>query len=106
MTASGWLDVDNDPSTPRIAQGIEGIADGTSFTIQYLVSDDEENQAAAQMIQADLKQCGIQANIDPLSAEEYLAAGPDGPVFGRKFDIAQFAWMTAVDPSCSLVPYQ
>jgi peptide/nickel transport system substrate-binding protein len=34
--------------------------------------------------------------------QEYLAAGPDGPVFGRQFDLAQFAWVTAVEPPCSL----
>jgi peptide/nickel transport system substrate-binding protein len=34
--------------------------------------------------------------------QEYLASGPDGPVFGRQFDLAQFAWMTAIEPPCSL----
>jgi peptide/nickel transport system substrate-binding protein len=99
---AGWQDPDNDPSTPRIAQGVEGIADGTAFTVQYLVSDDEEHQVAAQMIQADLKLCGIQLDIVPHTVQEYLASGPDGPVFGRQFDLSQLAWMTSVEPPCSL----
>jgi len=102
LTASGWLDTDDDPTTPRIAQGIEGVADGTLFTVQFLVSDEAERKAAAQMIQADLQECGIQVEILSQSAEAYLAAGPDGPVFGRQFDMAQFAWMTAIEPPCSL----
>jgi len=102
LTASGWLDTDNDPTTPRMAQGIEGVADGTLFTVQYLVSDEAERKAAAQMIQADLQGCGIHVEILSQSAEAYLAAGPDGPVFGRQFDMAQFAWMTAIEPPCSL----
>lgn len=102
LTASGWLDDDDDPSTPRIAQGVEEIVDGTAFVVQYLVSDDQERQAAAQMVQADLRQCGIQADIRSVPAEEYLAAGPEGPVFGRQFDMAQFAWITAMEPPCSL----
>jgi len=102
LTASGWLDTDDDPATPRIAQGIEGVADGTLFTVQYLVSDEAERQAAAQMIQADLQECGIQVELLSQSTEVYLAAGPDGPVFGRQFDLAQFAWMTAIEPPCSL----
>lgn len=102
LTATGWLDTDNDPSTPRVAQGVNGIADGTSFTIQFLTSDDTEHQAVAEMVQADLKQCGVQLNIDPQPVQQLLAAGPDGPVFGRQFDLAQFAWMTAVEPPCSL----
>jgi peptide/nickel transport system substrate-binding protein len=102
LTASGWLDSDNDPSTPRIAQGVEAVTDGVSFMVQYLVSDDEQHQAAAQMIRADLERCGIQMEVLAQPVEEYLAAGPDGPVFGRQFDLAQFAWMTAVEPPCSL----
>ena len=102
LTDSGWLDADNTSSTPRTAQGVAGVADGTSFTVQYLVSDEAERLAVAQMVQADLLQCGIQAEILTLPVEEYLAAGPDGPVFGRQFDLAQFAWMTAIEPPCSL----
>ena len=102
LTSSGWLDIDNDPATPRIAQGIEGITDGTVFSVQYLVSDEVERKTAAQMIQADLQRCGIQVEVLSQPAETYLAAGPDGPVFGRQFDLAQFAWMTAIEPPCSL----
>jgi peptide/nickel transport system substrate-binding protein len=102
LAAVGWLDVDNDPSTPRIAQGVEDIADGTAFTVKYLTSDDAEHQTAAQMIQSDLSQCGIQVSIDALPAQQLLASGPDGLVFGRQFDLAQYAWMTAIEPPCSL----
>ncbi|HSB65294.1 MAG TPA: ABC transporter substrate-binding protein [Anaerolineales bacterium] len=101
LHAAGWVDNDNNSSTPRIAQGVRGVEDGTAFSIQYLISDDAEHQAAAQQIQADLNQCGIQVNINPQPAQQFLASGPDGPVFGRTFDLAQFAWMTANEPPCS-----
>ncbi len=102
LTAAGWLDTDHNPATPRIAQGVSGIPDGTPFTIQYLTADDQEHQAAARLIQADLAKCGIQANIAAQPVGQYLAPGPDGPVFGRQFDLAQFAWMTALEPPCYL----
>jgi len=102
LTTAGWLDADNDPSTPRMAQGVSGVADGTPFTVQYLVSPEAERQTAAQMVQADLARCGIQVEIVTQPVQEYLTAGPDGPVFGRQFDLAQFAWVTAVEPPCSL----
>jgi peptide/nickel transport system substrate-binding protein len=102
LSASGWLDVDNDSSTPRVSQGVEAIADGTAFSVQFLTSDDAEHQMAAQMIQSDLSQCGIQLNIEALPAQQFLASGPDGPVFGRQFDLAQYAWMTSIEPPCSL----
>jgi peptide/nickel transport system substrate-binding protein len=102
LTASGWMDADNEPATPRISQGLAGIADGTAFIVEYLVSAEPERQAAAKLVQANLQECGIQAEIVSQPAEEYLAAGPDGPVFGRQFDMAQFAWMAAVEPPCYL----
>ncbi|OGO26724.1 MAG: hypothetical protein A2136_00815 [Chloroflexi bacterium RBG_16_54_11] len=102
LVASGWVDADGDASTPRTAQGVTGIADGTSFTVQYLVADDEEHRVAAQMIQTDLMRCGIQVEMLPQPVESYLAAGPEGAVFGRQFDLAQYAWMTTVEPPCSL----
>jgi peptide/nickel transport system substrate-binding protein len=102
LTSTGWLDTDDDPSTPRIAQGNPAVADGTGFIVQYLTSNDTERKKAAQLIQADLRQCGIGLEILSQPTEQYLAAGPDGSVFGRQFDLAQFAWMTAVEPPCSL----
>lgn len=102
LNNAGWLDSDNDPSTPRIARGVSGIADGTPFSVQFLTSDDTEHRAVALLIQADLNQCGVQLNINTQPAGQVLAAGPDGPVFGRAFDMAQFAWMTANEPPCSL----
>jgi peptide/nickel transport system substrate-binding protein len=102
LVSAGWVDGDADPSTPRVAQGVESIADGTPFTVEYLVSDGEQQSSAAQMIQADLEQCGIEAKIVSQPAQDYLAAGPSGPVFGRRFDLAQFAWMTAIEPPCAL----
>ena len=102
LTQAGWLDTDNNPSTPRVAQGVEGVVDGAPFAVQYLVAEEAERQAAAKMLQADLQGCGIQAEIISQPAEEYLAPGPDGTVFGRQYDLAQFAWMAAVEPPCSL----
>jgi peptide/nickel transport system substrate-binding protein len=102
LTQVGWLDTDNDPSTPRIAQAVNGVADGTPFVVQYLASDEALHQFVAKLIQAHLQECGIQVEILSQPAQAYLAAGPEGPVFGRQFDLAQFAWMAAVEPPCSL----
>jgi peptide/nickel transport system substrate-binding protein len=35
-------------------------------------------------------------------AWEYFADGPTGPVFGRQFDLAVFAWYNDVEPPCNL----
>ena len=102
LEAAGWLDQDGDPATPRTSLSVPGFADGASFTLTYLVSQDSERLAVAQVIQASLAQCGIQVTVDARPAQEYLAAGPVGPVFGRSFDLAQLAWAAALEPPCRL----
>ncbi len=102
LESVGWQDPDNDPTTPRIAQGVAGIPDGTSFEVAYLVSSDSRSQSDAQAIQDMLEKCGIRTNITAQQPGEYLAPGPDGPVFGRSFDLAQFAWTTSLEPPCNL----
>jgi peptide/nickel transport system substrate-binding protein len=102
LESAGWLDSDNDPSTPRIAQGVAGVADGTAFEVGYLVSTDAKPQADAQAIQQMLGQCGIKVSLVSKSPQEFLTPGPDGPVFGRAFDLAQFAWAGAYEPACNL----
>ena len=34
--------------------------------------------------------------------DSLFAAGPEGPVFGRQFDVAQFAWSSSLFPPCYL----
>jgi peptide/nickel transport system substrate-binding protein len=102
LEALGWLDDDNNPSTPRLAQGIPDLPDGMPFELSYLVSADDERQKAAQLLKEYLAQCGVQLNIITQAFQEYLAAGPEGPVFGRNFDMAHFAWSTSVEPPCYL----
>jgi peptide/nickel transport system substrate-binding protein len=102
LTSAGWLDADNDPSTPRVASGVPGVPDGTPFEFTFLTTKDAEKPQAANIFQESLAQCGIKVNVELMSFADLLAAGPDGPVFGRKFDMAQFGWMTTLEPPCSL----
>ncbi len=102
LESVGWLDLDGDPATPRTAQGLAGVRDGTPFEVEYLVSSGFEAQAAARILSDSLAQCGVRVNLLPQSAAEFLAAGPEGPVFGQRFDLAQFAWASALEPPCYL----
>ncbi len=102
LEAAGWVDTDDNPATPRLAQGVRGVPDETPFEVQYLVSSDESSQGVAKSIQGMLGQCGIATDIVAQQPAEYLAPGPDGPVFGRTFDLAQFAWAASLEPPCNL----
>ena len=102
LQSAGWLDQDNDPATPRTAQNVAGVPDGTPLELTYLVSGDAERRPAAQMLQESLAKCGVRVELAYEDFQKYLAPGPEGPVFGRQFDMAQFAWPTTLEPPCYL----
>ena len=102
LSAAGWLDLDGDPATPRTAESVAGIPDGDPLAVQYLVSPDSERQAVAQAVQEGLEACGFGVEIVTRPFGEYLAPGPAGLVFGRQFDMAQFAWPSALQDLCRL----
>jgi peptide/nickel transport system substrate-binding protein len=100
LAASGWIDHDDDPGTPRLSQGVAGFQDGTPFEFSYLASNDPEREQTALMIQSDLAGCGIRMNLTLGEASEVYAGGPDGPIFGRQFDAAQLAWSANSELPC------
>jgi peptide/nickel transport system substrate-binding protein len=102
LTSVGWLDSDNNPATPRLSQGVTGVPDGTPLAFTFTTQDDPEKRRAADRITADLAACGMQVAVQPLPWEQFAAPGPEGPVFGRKFQTAQFAWVSAAEPPCFL----
>jgi peptide/nickel transport system substrate-binding protein len=102
LDAVGWKDTDNDPATPRVARGISTVLNDTPFVITYVATDTDLHSKIAPEIQSDLAQCGITMNISLLPADQMYAAGPDGVVFGRNFDLAELGWATGSQPSCFL----
>jgi peptide/nickel transport system substrate-binding protein len=98
----GWIDHDDNAGTPRIARGVPNVLDGTEFSLSYFTSSAPSRQQAARILAESLKECGIQINLNILPANEVYAEGPEGPVFGRQFDLAQLAWMTGHQPICNL----
>ncbi len=98
----GWVDDDGDPTTPRVAQGVEGVANGTLLEMAYETTTSTQRQQVTSLIQQSLAGCGIQANINLMPASEWFADGPEGPLFGRRFDLGEFAWLTGVQPPCDL----
>lgn len=91
LEQAGWLDVDQDPSTPRQARGIAGIPSGTPFEVNYVTSNAVQRQQVSTILVASLAQCGIKVNVQFLDANTFYAPGPDGVLFGRNFDLAEFA---------------
>jgi peptide/nickel transport system substrate-binding protein len=104
LEAAGWVDDDNIPTTPRVYSGsTPSIPTGTAFSVNYWTTNATLRMEAAALIAADfLNHCGIQLNLQFWAASEFFSDGPDGPVFGRQFDLATYAWVTGNSPPCDL----
>jgi peptide/nickel transport system substrate-binding protein len=102
----GWLDFDVDPSTPRTAVNVQNIPDGTAFQVELLVDDTDFQQEMAEVIQNSLLACGIGVEVQTLPAGELYAPGPEGPLFGRRFELALIAWEEGPEPDCQFYQSQ
>jgi peptide/nickel transport system substrate-binding protein len=98
----GWIDHDTDPSTPRIAQNVTGVPNGTPLRFAMQTTTATLRQVYTQIFADSLSQCGIQVDLSYLPSMEWFADGPDGVLFGRKFDTGFFAWLTGFIPLCDL----
>jgi peptide/nickel transport system substrate-binding protein len=98
----GWKDADNDPATPRVAQGVTGVPNNTPLSFAYESTTAALRQQVTQLVAQNLAGCGIKANINLMPASQWFAAGPDGKLYGRLYDLGEFAWLTGVTPPCNL----
>lgn len=96
----GWKDFDGDPATPRVAAGVTGVPDGTPLSVNYATTKAHMRVEVAKHLAASLTECGIQVNVQYYDPAELYAPGPEGIVFGRKFDLAQYAWGSGTQPPC------
>ena len=95
----GWLD--KDENGVREAQGIPGIRSGTPFEVNLLTSSDSPvSQRVARIVKAYLADCGIRVDVETRPPWDLFADGPEGPLFGRQFDLAETVWWFDVDPLC------
>lgn len=100
----GWTDHDRDPATPRIYQGDDvDIPQGTPLEFNYWTTKFSNRPEIAQILAESLTQCGVKVNVESRSAEELYAANPDGPLFGRQFDVVQFASLSGTRPTCEFL---
>lgn len=96
----GWKDFDQNPETPRVAVSVSNVYAGAPLTLQYYTTTAEARSRVAALLKSNLAQCGIGLEVKQLSPEELFAAGPEGVIFGRQFDLAAFSWSPNTLPGC------
>jgi peptide/nickel transport system substrate-binding protein len=94
LEQAGYRDTDGD--------GIrENPSDGVPFAITLgTTTGSYMRQALTEIVQENLQACGIAVSLYYQPASEWFADGPDGVLFGRKFDLAEYAWSNDLVPSC------
>jgi peptide/nickel transport system substrate-binding protein len=102
LDQAGWIDADGDPTTPRVAQGINGVFDMTPLSLSLLTSQAELDQQIGTWIVTRLGECGIEVHWQSLPTAELYAPGPEGVLFGRQFDLALLSWHTAGQDPCRM----
>ncbi len=94
LAGLGWEDTDGD--------GIVNDAAGTRLAFTIGTRQNPLRETVTRIVQAQLlEHCGIEVNIELLGSE-FFADGPEGPVFGRNYDVAEFAWLSGPEPPCNL----
>ena len=103
LEQAGWRDLDNDPSTPRQAQGVLNVPPPTPLVLNYYTSSATQRRQVSEILAQSLGECGIGVNLSYLSyIDLYAEGGAGGPLFGRSFDLAQYAMGTAsLEPPCT-----
>ncbi len=95
LEEAGFVDTDGD--------GIREFPAGTPFAPTLgTTTGNEMRQQLTQIFKENLLECGVDVQLYYLPASEWFADGPDGPLFGTRFDLGEFAWLTGIEPSCDL----
>lgn len=95
----GWIDHDQDSSTPRQAQSVPNVPDGTLLEFNYSTTGSDLRRQVAQILAESLSGCGIKVNIQYWNSSDFFEL-PTSPVFNRNYDVVEFASLMGVIPPC------
>jgi peptide/nickel transport system substrate-binding protein len=98
----GWLDMDEDPSTPRTANGVVGVFDGAELTLKLVTTPGPLHEAVVAQLAENFEECGIGLEVNYQDPEILFAPWPDGPVFGAQFEMVLWTWPTFYTPGCEM----
>lgn len=102
LEQAGWQDVDEDPSTPRRAINAQKVAYNTPLILNYQTTSSTQRRQVAAILERSLAECGIGLNVEFLSPNDLYAPGPGGALFGRQFDLAEYALgVEGIEPPCN-----
>ncbi|MBI3160963.1 MAG: hypothetical protein HYZ23_00555 [Chloroflexi bacterium] len=101
LEQAGWRDTDGNPATPLQAVTVQNVAPGTPLSLNYYTTTATQRRQVVEILQASLAQCGVGLNVQYFSQDDLYASGPAGLLFGRRFDLIQYAMgVNSIEPPC------
>jgi peptide/nickel transport system substrate-binding protein len=96
LAEAGWADSGSDGvrqrANQRLLLDLVSAPEGSPF-----------RESLLGFIQAQLlDNCGIETRPTLHDAAELYSPWPNGPLFGRRFDLGTFPWRTGIEPPCDL----
>jgi peptide/nickel transport system substrate-binding protein len=97
----GWRDSDNNPATPLQAFTVKNIPASTPLILNYYTTTATQRRQVVEILSQSLAQCGIGLNVQYFSQEDLYTSGPQGLLFGRRFDLIEYAMnVDSIEPPC------
>jgi peptide/nickel transport system substrate-binding protein len=100
LAEAGWVDDDNDPSTPLVAQGAMYAEDGTPFEFDLITNaGNVTREAIGTIVQDQLGQIGVRANFQPIDFNVLVET-----ITGQTFDAVILGWSNSFPDDPDLLP--
>jgi peptide/nickel transport system substrate-binding protein len=101
LEQAGWKDTDDNPATPRQAVTVKNVKAGTPLQLNYYTTTATQRRQVVEILEKSLMQCGIGLKVQYFSQNDLYAPGPDGLLFGRRFDLIEYAMgVNGIEPPC------
>ena len=102
LELAGWQDTDHNLATPLRAIKVANVAYNTPLQLNYYTTTSTQRRQVAEILKKSLAKCGIGLNLEYFSQNDLYASGPHGLLFGRNFDLAEYAMgVNSIEPPCN-----
>lgn len=98
----GWVLVNDEAGVARFAQGVPNVLDGTPLVFGLQLGQSQVDLDIAEKIVDRLSRCYISLARQSSPLPELYRPGPEGPLFGRNFNLALVSWKQEHTNTCQL----
>jgi peptide/nickel transport system substrate-binding protein len=97
----GWRDSDGNPATPLQALAVANVPAGAPLQLNYYTTTATQRRQVVEILSQSLAQCGIGLSVQYFSQNDFYSSGPEGLLFGRRFDLIEYAMgVNSIEPPC------